>query len=176
MRRIIVFVLPALAICLAVAISVQASPTGSQTFHNGIRVDVRRDRNYDRIGHRFWAASRESVFAGMPIDNASPTDNGIFGSLASASMREERNDTGFLNLTLPGEWAPRTYGRVSGGPFLSEFRTGFAPTPEFSLSVGAAARSDPPAPTPEPTSITLVLSGLALGVVIYWFRRQLAMA
>jgi hypothetical protein len=137
--------------------------------------------------------SNSGVFVGMPPQSlghflfslTSPTiagfpANEVFGSFRLESLTEPVNDTatGFAVLLASGVWVPGSWAMdhfgVPDKPFDADLRMAFTQTPAHTGSISASGTFAVPVPAtvPEPSSIVLVLTGLAAGVVTDWRRRQ----
>jgi hypothetical protein len=124
------------------------------------------------LGHFLFNLTNPSI-AGFP---ASET----FGSFRIESLTEPTNnpDTGFAVLLASGVWVPGTWSMdhfgVPDKPFDADLRMAFTQTPAHTGAISASGTFAVPAPAavPEPSSIVLVLTGLAAGVVTDWRRRR----
>lgn len=189
MREKILFGLSAAVICLALASGVHASSIDSQAFTdigapmaNGSPTGNINTATTFTIGNFVSTASNTGIFAGMPtqffpsftFNITSPTSlafgNSVFGTFASTAITVVTNTPGFLNLSVTGEWTPGTFGGVTGGPFASSLTFTFTQTPSHSGAIGASAVFE--TIVPEPPSVVMGLTGLAIGGVIYGFRRR----
>lgn len=201
MRPVIVSVLSvlfALAICLVLATSAQASPTGMQIFVNTGMTTANTGNINTATSFTFGSLTTTSVdtgvFAGMPAQTwavsfmpSNPAGltfgNSLFGTFTSTSITETSNSPGEVSFAVVGNWTAGTVSTQSG-TFPAVFTISLTQTPWGSGLISFSASFATPDPTPEPSSIVLVLSGLALGVVIWGFqrgraylgRRQVAMA
>ena len=125
----------------------------------------------------------DGVFAGMPsqsfgnvaFNTTIPTSltfgDSVFGTFASTSIMSLGGPPGFLNISVLGNWTPGTQGGVTGGPFASELALAFTQTPAGTGAISASGTFSTP-PIPEPSSIFLVLTGLAAVVVSPRLRRR----
>lgn len=204
MRPVVLFGLSAVAICLFLATGVQADmifsttdvqadpiPSGSVGF-SALSPSSASPTGNITTATTFtlgsWTALfGDGVFAGIPLqsfgslsfDITSPTSltfgNSVFGTFASTSIMN-LGGTPFVNLSVLGEWTPGTFGGVTGGPFASQLSLTFSQTPLGTGPISASGTFATPAetPVPEPSSIFLVLKGLATGLVSYRLRRPSA--
>jgi hypothetical protein len=105
--------------------------------------------------------------------------NELFGNFRLTSLTEPENNSagGFAILLASGVWLPGTYALDHGvpdKPFDAELRMSFTQTPAHTGAISASGTFAVPAPAavPEPSSIVLVLTGLAAGVVTDWRRQR----
>jgi hypothetical protein len=109
--------------------------------------------------------------------------NQLFGSFTLESLTEPVNnpDSGFATLLATGVWVPGTWAidhGLSDKPYDAQLRISFTQTPSHTGAISASGTFAVPAPAavPEPSSIVLVLTGLAAVVTDWRRRRQRAMA
>jgi hypothetical protein len=189
MRRLILFGLSALAICLSPTTGVQAQsvPAGHQGFTDiGIGTasptgNINTATTFG-MGNVISTATNDGVFASMPsqtfgpvtFDVNSPTSftfgNSVFGHFTSTAIHEAVVASGIVGFSVPGQWTPGTYGGVTGGPFASSLTITFNQTPPTTGGISSSFTfAIPPEIVPEPSSMTIVMTvtSLAAGVAIY---------
>ena len=189
MRPVILFSLSVGAICLALATAVHATTIDSQGFAdigsataNGSPTGNINTATTFTIGNFISTTSHTGVFAGMPTQSfpsfsfniTNPTSltfgNSVFGTFASIAITVVTNTPGFLNISVMGGWTPGTFGGVIGGPFASTLTFTFTQNPSHSGAIGASAVFA--AAIPEPPTVVMGLTGLAVGGMIYGLRRR----
>ena len=191
MRSVILFTLSAMAICLVLASGVHATTIDSQAFTdtgsptaNGSSTGNINTATSFTVGNFISTTSQTGFFAGMPVQSfasfsfniTNPTSltfgNSIFGTFTSTTITVVTNTPGFLNLSVMGEWTPGTFGGVTGGPFASTLSFVFTQNPSHSGAIGDSAVFQ--TVIPEPPTMVMGLTGLALGGMIYRLRRRRA--
>jgi hypothetical protein len=172
-------------------VKAQAVPSGSQNFFDlgtptadgSATGDINTATSF-MFGDLFSGSANDGVFLGMPIQSfgsvsfntGSPTSitfgNSVFGTFKSTSITNEGGAPGFVNIVALGEWTPGTQGGVTGGPFASEFRIGFTQTPNNTGIISAGGTFATPSVVPEPSTITMLLMGLSVGVASLRLRQR----
>jgi len=191
MRPVILFALSVMVICLALASGVHATTINSQAFTdtgsptaNGSPTGNINTATTFTVGNFISTTSQTGIFAGMPLQFFSSLSfnitnpssltfgNSFFGTFASTAITVVTNTPGFLNISAMGEWTPGTFGGLSGGPFASTLTFVFTQNPSHNGAIGDSAVFQ--TVIPEPPSVVMGLTGLAMGGVIYLLRRRRA--
>ena len=132
------------------------------------------------------AGGQLGIFLGLPrqifnpftFNPGIPTSfdfgNGVFGHFASTSITETVNVAGAVAFDVTGEWTPGSFFHAGLKPFGTLFTISFTQTPAHTGIISNSATLSVPVTTiiPEPSSIVLVLTGLAAAVGIYGLRRR----
>jgi len=186
----------ALAIFLSARAGAQSVPVGTQAFIdfgtpmadgsptgniNTATAFVIGDLTSDNNNTGVFSGMASQSFGPISLNTTNPNSvmfgNGVFGHFASTALVEDNATLpGFLNLVFKGNWTPGSQGGVTGGPFSAEMSITFTQSPAGAGgTISDSAVFETPAPSsavPEPSSLGMLLAGLAGVVVSDLLRRR----
>ena len=181
MRRVMLFGLSVLAICLFATTGARAQPLptddlalvdfGIPTVNTG-NINTATRFNIGDLTVLPSLTSFGQVTINKNIPNSISFGNSVFGNFTSTFITQSPTAAGFADLSVLGTWTPGTLPGVTGGPFLASLRIAFTQTPPVNgVITDTASFSTPPSRSviPEPSTIVMFLTG---AITMYRLRRR----